>query len=65
MISGKVFNEKYGHIKFVKLTNESCIHNSFKFKTGLNEDIYFHSIHHHDVNQEDCIFVNMNVLHTG
>ena len=38
MITGNEFNEQNKGVRFVKLTNESCCHNGFKFKEGLNVD---------------------------
>ena len=38
MITGKEFNEQNKGVRFVKLTNESCCHNGFEFKEGLNVD---------------------------
>ncbi len=38
LLSGKEFNEKFTGRQMVKLTNESEIHNNYKFKTGLNVD---------------------------
>ena len=37
-ISGKLFNEIFCGMSFVKLTNYNEVHNGFKFKTGLNID---------------------------
>jgi hypothetical protein len=38
-VPGAYFNEMYANCRVVKLTNESCIHNEFEFKEGLNVDI--------------------------
>ena len=38
LITGQQFNEQCGCLPFVKLTNESCIHNGLEFKEGLNKD---------------------------
>lgn len=38
---GCEFNVKYGHTRFVKLTNKDENHHGFVFKTGLNEDPTF------------------------
>jgi hypothetical protein len=38
LLTGKKFNEKYNGLIFVKLTNESEIHNGFQFQTGENVD---------------------------
>ena len=38
MISGVEFNGRNEGVRFVKLTNESCCHNGFKFEWGLNVD---------------------------
>ena len=38
MTTGMEFNEHNEGVKFVKLTNESSVHNGFKFKEGLNTD---------------------------
>jgi hypothetical protein len=37
-MSGKDFNEKFGSKQYVKLTRESCVHNSYLYKDGLNTD---------------------------
>ena len=38
LITGQQFNDQYGCEWFVKLTNETCIHNGLEFKEGLNKD---------------------------
>ena len=38
IFTGKEFNELFENYQFIKLTNERCIHNNFKFKEGLNTD---------------------------
>lgn len=38
IISGSLFNEIYKNTKFVKLTNESCIHHYYQYTEGLNID---------------------------
>jgi hypothetical protein len=46
MISGKQFNETTYNGRFVKLTNEECIHNDFEYKEGLNiDELEFDSRH--------------------
>jgi hypothetical protein len=37
-LSGLAFNKRFPSTVFVKLTNETEIHNGFQFKTGLNVD---------------------------
>jgi hypothetical protein len=39
LLSGRDFNKRFPSTVFVKLTNETEIHNGFQFKTGLNVDI--------------------------
>lgn len=39
MITGAQFNEQFKGTRFVKLTNESCCHNGFKYEDGLNVDV--------------------------
>jgi hypothetical protein len=39
VLSGSEFNKQYPSTLFVKLTNETEIHNGFQFKTGLNIDV--------------------------
>lgn len=38
-VPGSAFKEMYQNCQIVKLTNESCCHNGFEFKEGLNEDV--------------------------
>ena len=38
MILGRKFNEQFKNTSFVKLTNENCIHNGFKYEERLNKD---------------------------
>lgn len=39
MITGAQFNKQFKGTRFVKLTNESCYHNEYQYKDGLNIDI--------------------------
>ena len=38
VFDGKTFSIMFGHVQFVKLTNETEKHNDFTFETGLNVD---------------------------
>jgi hypothetical protein len=38
LLTGAEFNKEYEGREFIKLTNESEIHNNYQFKTGLNID---------------------------
>jgi hypothetical protein len=38
LLTGREFNKQYPSTVFVKLTNETEIHNGFQFKTGMNVD---------------------------
>jgi hypothetical protein len=39
LLAGHEFNKRFPSTVFVKLTNETELHNGFQFKTGLNVDI--------------------------